>query len=88
MRPTFRENKVVKTREKTPTEEIVNEFSEDEITAVNDVLKVELNFTLEQKDVQLIQSIADEKDISYEVAMHAVLRDALDLYHWQVKRTV
>ena len=88
MRQTLRENKVVKPRKKTPTEEIVDEFSDDEITAVNDVLKVELNFTLDEKDVRLIQRIADKRDISYEAAMHAVFRDALDLYHWQANKTV
>jgi len=93
MRPTVPENKVVRpekafAEEKTPTAEMEVEFDDDEITAVNPVVEHKTNFTFSDKDVKMVMEVAEDKSISYDAALHLVLRDALDLYHWNHKRPV
>ena len=94
MRPTVPENKVVRPEktstgpEKTPTEELEVEFNDDEITAVNQVIDHHTNFSFSDKDMEMVMEVSKEKGISYDAALHLVLRDALDLYHWNHKRPI
>lgn len=57
-------------------------FDDEGITTVSPISEDRSNFILSDKDVDLIQSIASEHRLSYEMAVSAVLRDAMDLYHW------
>lgn len=91
MKPTVPEIKVVKpekafTEEKTPTEELEVEFDDEKITAVNPVIEHHTNFSFSGKDMEMVMEVAEKKGISYDAALHLVLRDALDLYHWNYKR--
>jgi hypothetical protein len=61
-------------------------FDDDVVTSVEPMPEDHSNFVLLEKDVELIQTIADNRSIPYETALNAVLRDALDLYHWHFKR--
>jgi hypothetical protein len=73
----------VKTVRKKDTEEIEEDFSE-EITEISETNR--LQFTLADRDVRLVQYIAESQGISYETALNIVLREAMDLYHWNIKR--
>ena len=65
----------------------MDEF-EDEVTKVDPITEHRTEFVFSDRDVELIREIADEHGISYNAALCAVLRDALDLYHWNHKRVV
>lgn len=88
MRPTLPENKILNPEKflesKTPTEEL--EFDSEEITTVNSFEERATKFILGDEDVEIISDVASKQDISYDAALHIVLRDALDLYRWNYKR--
>jgi len=84
MRHTLLENKLLHYK-KPLTEEL--EF-EEEITSIHSIPSIESQFIMENKDVLLINIIAEKENISYNSAMKLVLRDALDLYHWYNGRSI
>ena len=64
-------------------------FDDEDVTVVHDEpLEVRLDFTLKDKDILMINTIAKENNLSYRAATNAILRDALDLYHWQKNKVV
>jgi hypothetical protein len=90
MRPTIPENKVLNPEKfpesKTPTEEL--EFESEEVTAVEPFVEQSTKFILGDEDVEIVSQVAASQEISYDAALHIVLRDALDLYRWNYKRPV
>jgi len=64
----------------------VESFDEDEVTAVGAAPENRHDFVLTDRDVDMIRRISIENGLSYEATVHAVLRDALDLYHWNNDR--
>lgn len=63
-------------------------FEDDEITEVSTIPERQNKFVLTDKDVAMIQSIADKYKLSYDSALSAVLRKSLDLYHWHISKLV
>lgn len=61
-------------------------FEDDEITEVSTIPERQNKFVLTDKDVAMIQSIADKYKLSYDSALSAVLRKSLDLYHWHISK--
>jgi hypothetical protein len=90
MRPTIPENKALNPEKflesKTPTEEL--EFESEEVTAVEPFVERSTKFILGDEDVEIVSQVAANQEISYDAALHIVLRDALDLYRWNYKRPV
>jgi hypothetical protein len=83
MRPTRLENKVAKVDNSTAK---LPSFDDDEPTSVTSTPDHRLDFVLSERDVSMVQAIADEHRIPYGAALKAVLRDALDIYHWNHMR--
>lgn len=63
-------------------------YEDEEVTKVEPVAEHRTEFVFNDRDVELVREIADEHGISYEAALHAVLRDALDLYRWDRERRI
>lgn len=86
MKPTIPENKILDVSKLSTAE--LDEFDCEEITENDPVMERCLEFSLSDKDVELVNEVAEEQGISYDSALHMVLRDAMDLYHWNRKRLV
>lgn len=82
MKATRLERRVENTTEKLEC------FEDDEITEVSTIPERQNKFVLTDKDVAMIQSIADKYKLSYDSALSAVLRKSLDLYHWHISKLV
>ena len=63
-----------------------SEFDCEETTVVTSIPENRTDFILRSKDVELMRSLASEHGMSYEAVIHMVIRDALDLYHWNHSR--
>jgi hypothetical protein len=63
-------------------------FDDEAVTTVEAIPEHQNRFMLTDKDVVMIQSIADKNRIPYDKALSAVLRKSLDLYHWHISKLV
>ncbi len=82
MKPT-RLERSVKVDDSTAKVEIIDD---EEITTVGAIPEIKVNFVLTNRDIEMMRSISDAQDLPYEAIVGTVIRDALDLYHWNNER--
>lgn len=75
--------KTTRLEKKIDDTEKLRVFEDEDITKV-EALEHQNKFILTNKDMLLIQHIADKYKISYDEALSDVIRKALDLYNWHI----